>query len=119
MIPIRPIQERAARAHRGRNRLSPRRCMMRSNGTGPVLFILAVLSMGDAPLDCGDRRLARGAETKPEARPSPVVGTWDAEARHLVMRSLFQPVMGTRLRSTRVHFKQDGTALVGFSLVPE
>ena len=61
----------------------------------------------------------KGSEQAPKDEPSSLVGTWDADARHVVMGSLFQQVHGTRLRSSFVHFKQDGDRLTGYVLAPE
>jgi len=59
------------------------------------------------------------SERAPDDKPSSIAGTWNAEARHVVMGSLFQQVHGTRLRNSFVHLKQDGDRLTGYVLAPE
>jgi hypothetical protein len=61
----------------------------------------------------------KASERTGDDKPSFIVGTWDAEARHVVMGSLFQQVHGTRLRNSLVHFKQDGDRLTGYVLAPD
>jgi hypothetical protein len=58
-------------------------------------------------------------EKRPENRASAIVGAWDNEVRHAVHWSLYQPVQGARLRTSAVHFKQDGDRLTGYSLTPD
>jgi hypothetical protein len=62
-----------------------------------------------------------GAVTGPttEDKPASIIGTWNNEVRHAVHWSLYQPVHGARLRSSVVHFKQEGGRLMGYSLTPE
>jgi hypothetical protein len=74
----------------------------------PMLYLLTAAA--DEP---------KGGEKRQEDRPSVIFGAWDNEVRHAVHQSLYQPAQGARLRTSVVHFKQDGDRLTGYSLTPD
>jgi hypothetical protein len=74
----------------------------------PVLYLLTAAA--EEP---------KGGEKGPGDQPSAIVGAWDNEVRHAVHWSLYQPVQGARLRTSVVHFKQNGDRLTGYSLTPD
>ena len=92
---------------------------MSKANTGTCLGVLAIGITSVLYFVTAAAQEPKAAEKTGEDRPSTLVGTWDAEARHAVMGSLFQQVHGTRSRNSFVHFKQQGDRLTGYSLAPD
>jgi hypothetical protein len=92
---------------------------MSKANTGTCLGVLAIGTTTVLYFLTATAQEPKATEKAGEDKPSAIVGTWDAEARHAVMGSLFQQVHGTRLRNSFVHFKHEGDWLTGFSLAPD
>src|SRR5687768_9278485 len=109
---VRPLEASTTLALPGSN-------IMSKTITATCLSILIVVVAGVLYFVAAAAQEPKGSEKTPDDKPSSIVGTWDAEARHVVMGSLFQQVHGTRLRNSFVHFKQDGDRLTGYVLPPD
>ena len=87
--------------------------------TGACLGILAIAATSALCLLPTSAQEPQSGEMAPEDNPSVIVGAWENEVRHAVHGSLYQPVHGTRVRGSVVHFNQDGDRLTGYSLTPD